>query len=527
MRPAAHRGMALLGILLLQTATAAPAPERGVSAPGPRSIRQPEPTQNGRYLPAGDPNLNPAWDWTVSGAGHTMYYSTNGSLPIQLNNVQLPFFTSGHPLATDQKDMYPADGWMLVYRDFGTPTSAPAMPFFALYNRYKGTLRFMYYNATSAAYSAYRAELSFRSTTSTAGLMTFTDTVKSTLADYDRAKQDDFMGRMAINQGWAWADFTLFGYDPSAHPDAKLHLELHGLDIGQVQLEGQLNLNQVIDSSSPSTSNTNAFSTLLGAYNAGHKYYKDVNAQKAALAARVKKEKDNPAADPWWVATAETFLASGVVSAAPYIGAMIGFVKFFMGGKSGPARREPMNFQGALTMTGQIVTAQQIDMGDFALSTGPQAPDFYRPVQTIPWGVFNLTQPPTLLVSNYTTGCYDDYGRILYCQESADYALAPPSYVLNPNAGVTLKSVKTAFIYGNLGPSSFVDSSQLTDSYYYYQAWCSDYYSYNYPCGQEQVWGGNPQTVGLELTFEINGQPLYADKEFVVYKEFQPSWQYQ
>lgn len=514
-RPSAHRAMALMGIFLLGTAHAAPEQTQSTR---PKKER----TQNSRYLPPGDPNMAATWDWTVSGAGHTMYYSKNGSAPVQLNNVQLPFFTSGHPLATDQKDMYPADGWMLVYRDFGTPTSAPAMPFFALYNKYKGTLRFMYYNAENLAYTAYRAELSFRSTAATAGLMTFTDTAKSTLADYDKSKQDDFLGRMAINRGWAWADFTLFGFDPNAHPDAKLHLELHGLNISQVQLEGQLDLNQVIDNSAPAASNTNAFSTLLGAFNAGHKYYKDLNAQKAALQARVTKEKQNPAADPWWVAPAESFLASAVVGAAPYIGAMLGFVKFFMGGKSGPARREPMNFEGALTMTGTISTVQQIDMGDFALFTGPTAPDFYRPVQTIPWGVFNLTQKPVIHQHIYASGCYDDYGKIISCEESYEYTLNAPAYVLNPNAGVTLKSVKTVFTYWNNGPGTFVPYNQLTGSYQWYQQWCSDSWSYNYPCS-ESSWGANPKAVGLELTFEINGQPLYAEREFVVYKEYEPN----
>ncbi|MFP2928634.1 hypothetical protein ACLESO_26250 [Pyxidicoccus sp. 3LG] len=519
-RPAAHRGLALLGILLLETAHAAPAVERGTRmGPKPPSV------ENGRYLPPGDPNLNAAWNWTVSGTGHTMYYSNNGSTPIQLNNVQLPFFTSGHPLATDQKDMYPADGWMLVYRDFGTPTSAPAMPFFALYNKYKGTLRFMYYNANSLAYTAYRAELSFRSPTSTAGLMTFTDTVKTTLADYDKAKQDDFMGRMAINHGWAWADFTLFGYDPSAHPDAKLHLELHGLDISTVQLEGQLNLNQVIDSSSPSASNTNAFASLKDAYNAGHKYYKDVNAQKAALQARVKKEQDSTAADPWWVGPAAAFLGSTAASAAPYIASIMGLVKFFMGGKTGAPRREPMNFEGSLTLQGNITLVQQIDMGDFALNPGPAAPDFYRPVQTIPWGVFNLTQKPTIHKTVRASGCVDDYGQVLYCEDSADYVLNAPTYVVNPNAGVTLTSVKAAFIFGRNGPSSFVAPNQLFAEYYFYQQWCSDEWSYNYPCF-ENSYGNNPETVALELTFQINAPTQYADTEFVVYKEYPPNWQY-
>ncbi|MFP2925762.1 hypothetical protein ACLESO_11200 [Pyxidicoccus sp. 3LG] len=514
-RPAAHRGLALLGIFLLGTANAAPASERG--GPRPRHV------ENSRYLPPGDPNLSATWDWTVSGAGHTLYYSNNGSTPVQLNNVQLPFFTSGHPLATDQKDMYPADGWMLVYRDFGTPTSAPAMPFFALYNKYKGTLRFMYYNANSLAYTAYRAELSFRSPTSTAGLMTFTDTVKTTLADYDKAKQDDFMGRMAINHGWAWADFTLFGYDPSAHPDAKFHLELHGLNISQVQMEGTFNVNQVIDNSSPAASNANAFSTIRDAFNAGYKYYKDADARKAALQARVKKEKDDTSTpDPWWVEPAEAFLGAGISSAVPYIGAMLGFVKFFMGGSSGAAKREPMNFQGALTMTGTISLEQQIDMGDFALHTGANAPDFYRPLQTIPWGVFNLTQKPVIHQNVWESGCYDDYGRILFCRDSYDFYIDAPITVVNPNAGVTLKSIKTAFTF-HTGPSLFVPSNELTGYYYRDEQWCTDWYNNNYPCS-EYISGAYPNAVGLELKFEINSPTLYADREFVVYKEYPAAW---
>jgi hypothetical protein len=334
MRRTAHRGLALMGLFILGTATAAPALEYAASAAPPKR------TQNSRYLPPGDPNLDPNWDWTVSGSGHQMYYSPNGTTPLPLNNVQVPFFTGGHPLATDQKDMYPADGWMLVYRDFGTPTNAPAMPFFVLYNKYKGTLRFMYYNSRNLQYSAYKAELSFRNSTSTAGLMTFTDTVKATLADYDKAKKDDFLGRMAINYGWAWADFTLFGFDPNAHPDAKFHLELFGLDIGQVAIEGQLNVAQSIDDASPAASNPSAFTTLVNAFNAGHKYYKDLAAKKAALQAKVTKETTNPAADPWWVAPAQQLLGSAAGSAAPYIGALVGFVKFFIGGKTATAGRE-------------------------------------------------------------------------------------------------------------------------------------------------------------------------------------------
>jgi hypothetical protein len=125
----------------------------------------------------------------------------------------------------------------------------------------------------------------------------------------------------------------------------------------------------------------------------------------------------------------------------------------------------------------------------------------------------------------YATGCYDDYGKLIYCDDWHGFALAPPSYVLNPNAGVTLTSIKTVFTYQNMGPGAFVDSSQLTGEYYYHQDWCSDYYNYNYLC-HETLYGAWPQAVGLELNFHINSPTLYADQDFVVYKVYPYSTTY-
>ena len=514
-RSAAHRVLALMGIFLLGTAAAAPALAR------PSDTRDNPHGQGkpfaGRYLPPGDPNLSPAWDWTVSGAGHTMYYSVNGTTPLRLDNVQLPFFTTGHPLATDQKDMYPEDGWMLAFRDFGTPTDAPPMPFFVLYNKYRGTLRVMFYNAPNVAYSYYKADLYFRSTTSTGGLMTFTDTAKATLSDYDKGKKESFMGHIAQFRGWAWADYTLFGYDPSLSPDAKFRLDIWGVDEGKVSLEStQFTLNEVMNTSNPGAPGTNnPFSTVLGAFNAGHKYYKDAEALKKALA-----DTKSSAPNSWWAKQVDSILATSLASYGPYIGAMVGVVKFFMGGKNKASPREPLNLQGSLKMKGEILTTKQIVSADFALTPGTTAPDFYRPVQTIPWGVFNFTRPPELLTTVWATGCYDDYGYIYYCEDSYDYALNLTPYVFNPNAGLTLKSVKTAFTWWNAGPGTYsADPSQVTASYYYRVDYCSDYYSYNYPCRETQ-YGAQPSGVAVELVFQVNSPTRYADSEIVVYKEY-------
>jgi hypothetical protein len=60
----------------------------GMDTRGPGDSENPIP----RFLPAGAPNLDPTWDWTVSGAGHTIYY-TDASGVIRNKLVQVPFYS--------------------------------------------------------------------------------------------------------------------------------------------------------------------------------------------------------------------------------------------------------------------------------------------------------------------------------------------------------------------------------------------------------------------------------------------------
>ncbi|WNG16866.1 hypothetical protein [Cystobacter fuscus] len=499
------RALALLSTLLVASAFAAPAKDQ---------------THASRYMPPGDPNLDPNWDWTGSGPGHTMYYSVNGSTPLRLDNVQLPFYTAGHPLSTDQKDMYKQDGWVLAYRDFGTPTDAPAMPFFALYNKYRGTLRVMFYNAPNVAYSFYRVDLAFRSTSATGALLTFSDSQKATTGDYDKAKRDSFMGRIAQFRGWAYADFTVFGYDPNLHPDSKFRLEIWGIDEGQIQLNStQFTLSEVVTDANPSASG-NGGANLMDAFNKGQKFYNNVGSVKKSLQDVVTKTPGNP----WWKQTVQSVLGSSIATVAPYIGGLIGFVSSFIGGKSKPAPREPLNFQGSLQMSGTISTTRQIFATDLALVQGPTAPDFYRPLNPITWGLFNLTQKPLLRALVYRDECIDDYGMLRYCEQDYGFALGNLQYVFNPNAGVTLKSIKAAFTYSS-GPSSFVAPADLGGSYYYRADYCNN----NQLCWESR-YGDWPQAVGLELVLQVNSPTLHSDSEIVVYKVFSSldySYEYQ
>lgn len=164
-----------------------------------------------------NPNLDPNWKWYENNEPLDLWYSGQNQIHHINKNVYLPFFNSGDELntITGEKDMYPEDGWMLMCRDFGTFEEAPKQPFFVLYNINSGVMRFIFYNAQETNYTLYKAELSFKSEAQTAPILTFTDESKPFLNDYDNTKKEVFMGEAARFDGWFYADFHLFGYDPN------------------------------------------------------------------------------------------------------------------------------------------------------------------------------------------------------------------------------------------------------------------------------------------------------------------------
>ena len=135
-----------------------------------------------------DPNLNPNWEWW-NYQPHTLYYSPTGTN----NNISpistyLPYFSQGNILNTGTElDMSKADGWVLAFKDFGTPTRAIDFPFFALYNKYRGIFRVMLYNAPRVSGTYFKADLSFVNQSNTAGIFTFNTIVVR--LNFQRAKK--------------------------------------------------------------------------------------------------------------------------------------------------------------------------------------------------------------------------------------------------------------------------------------------------------------------------------------------------
>ncbi len=413
-----------------------------------------------RYMPSGDSNLDPNWDWTISGAGHTVYYTDLNGV-IRSKVVQVPFYTGGHPLNTleVEKDMYPEDGWVLAFRDFGSPSAAPDVPFFALYNKYRGILRIMLYNSRDLAYSKFNLELSFKSTTATGALLTYSDKTRAFRDNYDPAKVESFMVEAASIGGWIYGDFMLTGYDPTMNNATQLRFHLRGMNVSDLTLEStEFTLSEVLSEANPGTSRSSG-GDLLEAAKQGHKFYK--SAEKAADDLRDVLSKDENSTK-WWGKILKSILfnkengrPSILSKVAPVVGGLVGFISSFIGGEENPAPREPLNFEGSLKLNGTITQSQPLYEMDFGLkyTVGGNPPDYYRPLNNITWGIFNLNTQP-IVFARLAMDCPTLVKSECFRYAEA-YVKGAISYEFNPSAGLQLMSINYAFTFTSQPPTPF------------------------------------------------------------------------
>ncbi|MEM9982530.1 MAG: hypothetical protein AAF734_08540, partial [Bacteroidota bacterium] len=468
-----------------------------------------------RYMPSDDPNLNANWDWTTS-AGHTAYYQTSSG--IQSRTIYTPFFTNGHPLNTvTEKDMEPADGWVLVYRDFGTASAAPELPFFVLYNKYLGTLRVMVHNSQDVGYNQFEMRLYFKSQSYTGGILTFSDPTSTALDDYDKGKSEMFL--TAANQfgGWIWGDFQLFGYDPDMSASTQLRLDIYGINISDVNLNSTaFTIDEVLTDANPGGSKKSV--DLLDAASKGAKFFSDLfKITKAWGEASSKEAAANR--NPWWKARVDSYVSSGLtnrraaVEVFAAVSSLAGFIGSFIGGKDKPLPRQPMSFEGNIAFEGSITTSPfPIFSRDFGLAyigDGPNPSDYYRPLNSIKWGVFSLNTKPTVdpyydeeISCDWNSHwneceCDDDYSPPPYGSSFSHYQFANISYSFNPYVGLTLSSIKLAYTYDNAPPTDFYSITDFRD-----------------------VKASAPSGIAVQLTITINNTTAYYDNEIVVLKVY-------
>lgn len=446
-----------------------------------------------------DPNLNPNWQWWQF-TSHNLYYSPTESI----NNVQtiqafVPFHTQGNILNSGpEPDMYPEDGWVLAYKDFGTPTRPISFPFFALYNKYRGIFRVMLYNAQQAQASYMRAELSFVNTSHTGGLMTFNaEGPQSFLNSYNHSVKDHQITYSNQFSDWLVYDFNLSGYDPNYSPNAAINLQIFRVDETAFTLNSTaFTLKETVEQATPGGQG----SSFLNAVNTGYNIFNTAD-----------KMVDGLKESPYGKEQGSFFynlVNSSYIEAIPVIGKALGIIRGFIGGGTKPAPRQPLKFTGTLNFSGTSTSQTPLYSRTFALSASSSVPSNYKPVQNINWGIFNIVSMPQFAYS--VTQGYDS--NCQWYVDAEDHLTAPINFISNHAAnGMILKDTKIGIItnpgdqtrpiiYGN-SFNQHAEGRRLS-----------------YGETADNTYAG--KEIGIMLTYEIINPTKYLSKEIKIFKVY-------
>jgi hypothetical protein len=400
-------------------------------------------------LSESDPNFSSSWNWETF-ERQDLYITGNPQQPLQ---VRLPFFEGVGPAAVlnVDRDVRRADGWVCLGRDFGfTPNQTVFAPYFILYNRYTGALRFFWWNSANlldgqSDHAAITLEFEGPATAN----LSFQN--NESIGNYDGNRQ--LYSMSSANLGWCYAEFRIIGYDPSTRDETKrgstMKFRVNGVGKSALAATGQLGatITQILENSSAPSLVGGASSSrgiLAGAASALVNGIRSFSTQSAVN--NIVPELSNNAFLPNVV---RQVLASGVNGLLTGgAGLIAGFVGSFLGVNSAPPPL-PLKFSldGNITLNGTI-TANYRGFEVRLYTPGTPHPvstpnSTYMPLYDRPLGIYSVQTLPNRI----------DYGLIINRSLSlnltrirASHRLGEPITIFfNPEAGIESVSTTTAF----------------------------------------------------------------------------------
>ncbi|MCP4218079.1 MAG: hypothetical protein GY765_25775 [bacterium] len=362
-----------------------------------------------RVLKKGSSNRDASWDWTINTTYHL--YSTSGTF----YSIRLPYYSNQGPAAADlnisTRDISKQDGWVLVLRDFGPGT---AVPFYILYNKYRGIMRLFYFSTLPQSFSSAVAKLSFQGTSSsnTAACFTLADDIKPYTSSYDTGASKIVVGRVEWHQ-WCYFDFDVSGYDPDIQykNDPTFKIQIAGVTESSLVLKGTLDLvscsTSMVKSSNTGSGFNNIVSGVTKAYKQVEKRFKNVASFKSTITSLA-----NTSGSKWWSKPIKSIAGLTGKSWFNAIGPVIGILEFALGGGStSSALPAPTSIQGTVEMNGTITTNSALYTlimrvpGSRHLSSSTDATSNVLPLYDTPLGIFNMRSAPHFNVNLEFRSC--------------------------------------------------------------------------------------------------------------------------
>ncbi|MDZ7725418.1 MAG: hypothetical protein U5R06_22005 [candidate division KSB1 bacterium] len=460
-----------------------------------------------------DPMRDPDWDWYSDNSMTVDLYCQAGDY----DDISMPWSNGGHAiyevfLDNGYKDIYPADGWELLLRDFGTETRDAPWPYFILYNKYIGLLRLIYWGIPQGEGVSYAT-----------GTIQFIDGYSPIFelsqleqAGYlnDNSTQDKVEELYVISkfypEHWNYFDFPVSGYDPEIYTnEVKVRIDIDLFSEFKVELAGSSAVN--IENSQldvrPQTNN-GLVTALTKTLETGKKYYTDISKEWKTLSdaqdemSDILKWAKGISGQTWWTQILTNLSTINKASWIPALGPVAAIINFMSGGGASNSN----NLTAAVSLLPRTITLE----GSFTKEWPYNGVSFYlpgcnvaNPSQAIsdntlpiydnPFGVFNMVEKPTV-----------DYGY-QYSHSVDDNLCDPPtmardyfdvyysltdnvSYVVNPYVfDLAKSSVKFSYASeetGNLCDFIAVNNADFYSDYVEHMQYVSlDYQSCAHPLG--------------------------------------------
>jgi hypothetical protein len=397
----------------------------------PERVEEAPPTipNSSRIIPAGDPNLNPNWNW--EGSDWTVYF-TNISGTVGMASTINPFYNDvifGNADPT-KIDMRAADGWMLVARDFGTPTLAPRQPWIMLYNRFRGLLRVCVLRTADLLTSDQNLSLLFDNSVVAPQLFRFT------------GETEQLANTKTGSLQWMVGEFNLQGYDAAINQQARLRVIITEVANQTFTLNGGLTLEGVAQ---PQPSKKSVVGTVYKASTYASKLWEKFadlgdNTFKAVLGAVTK----NPFA---------------ITSAAA------GLIQSLTGAGKSPSYN--VSLRGNVSLSGNMSLSTQRGTIEVYLRTDANNSGQPKALNTIPWGVMNYTASVPVTITTIFRPGIREIERITRTVEPGFFNNI---LVLNPSIASSITNIEAGWIYPErnsvqfLSLASFQSDTNLDDA---------------------------------------------------------------
>jgi len=411
---------------------------------------------------------NTFFDWRA------LIYNINSQF-INAPQIESPFNQSNNVLVNhflNNQDRLPQDGWELIKYDMGfnengTPKTTPiGYIHLVLYNKFTGVMRVFVAGDYTQAFNGAKIEIKYLN-----GKMSSALSNSSKLFGLDKFEADPSItsvsGYNNNNGRWFYADFQI-GYDPcTCIYESTMVIITKLITESKIDLSGSVTgtLTNIASGAGSVLENSYSFNVkdLLTVAKKAQKSYKEFSKftsdQEKALNIEGKtnlqltvKEllKRNSLNEFQEAIKMSSFLKAGL-KAAPYVGAAIELIDFFVGGgKKTPGPQEvkimPMALNAKINLKGTLSTS--FSFGDITFYTpgslnaqtkNPVDYPYYNEVL----GVLNLLETPKVYQKNLVSTGYYDQGTGYYEDHYLDvFQIIPIKYVVNPAAGFNTTNIE-------------------------------------------------------------------------------------